>query len=70
MTVMPFGKHRGVELDQVPVKYLRWVLREVKTLAPDLRRDIEAVLAGRPAPKSDYEKINALFNAKYGGGKP
>ena len=56
MTVMPFGKHRGVELDQVPVKYLRWVLREVKTLAPDLRRDIEAVLAGRPVPRATTKR--------------
>ena len=67
MTTMPFGKHRGVLLDQVPVKYLRWVLKEIRTLDPDLRADITAVLSGRPQPKSDYEKIDALFDAKYGG---
>ena len=33
MRTMPFGKHRGAPLDEVPPKYLRWVLREVKTLA-------------------------------------
>ena len=68
MRTMPFGKHRGAPLDEVPPKYLRWVLREVKTLAPDLRADITAVLSGRPQPKSDYERIDDLFNSKYGGG--
>jgi hypothetical protein len=67
MTVMPFGKHRNTPIDQVPVKYLRWVLREIRTLSPDLRADITAVLSGRPQPKSDYEKIDDLFNSKYGG---
>ena len=67
MSVMPFGKHRGEPLDQVPVKYLKWCLREIKTLSPDLKASINAVLSGRPQPKSDYEQIDALFDSKYGG---
>lgn len=67
MTTMPFGKHRNTPLDEVPPKYLRWVLKEVKHLDPDLRADINAVLKGKPLPKSDYERIDALFNDKYGG---
>ena len=67
MTTMPFGKWKDTPLDEVPPKYLRWVLKEVKTLSPDLKADITAVLKGRPLPKSTYEQIDDLFNAIYYG---
>jgi hypothetical protein len=51
---MPFGKYRGQPIDAIPPSYLRWVLREVRNLAPALRREIEQVLAEvdgyRPGP--------------------
>jgi hypothetical protein len=43
------------------------VLKEVRNLSPDLKADIDAVLMGYPQPKSEYEKIDDLFNSKYGG---
>ena len=46
MTTMPFGKWKDTPLDKIDRKYLQWCLREVKTLSPDLRADITAVLKG------------------------
>ena len=67
MTTMPFGKWKGKPIDQIDPKYLRWVLKEVKTLDPDLKASINAVLSGRPLPKSTYEQIDDLFDRlRYG----
>jgi hypothetical protein len=44
--VMPFGKHAGVPVTQVPVTYLAWVLNTVALEKyPGLKRAIEARLA-------------------------
>jgi hypothetical protein len=62
MPTMPFGKHRNTPIDQIDPKYLRWCLKEIKTLAPELKRDIQSVLAGKPLSKSDYEQIDEMFS--------
>ncbi|HUY93325.1 MAG TPA: DUF3820 family protein [Pirellulales bacterium] len=41
---MPFGKHRGLRVTEVPHDYLRWLLRNGMELDGDLRREIERVL--------------------------
>ena len=41
---MPFGKHKGKRLYDVPRRYLRWLLREAD-LQSDLRRAIEEAAA-------------------------
>lgn len=45
MTTMPFGKHVGEKLDEIPLDYLRWVLRECKSIPFGLRRAIRDVIA-------------------------
>ena len=65
MTEMPFGKHRGVPLDQIPRGYLRWLLAECD-LSPSLREDIEAVVAEKPLPMSLDERVAEFMAAKYG----
>jgi hypothetical protein len=47
--VMPWGKHKGVELRDVPGGYLFWALEEA-TLDRSLRRAIKSELARRFAP--------------------
>lgn len=41
---MPFGKHQGERVDELPESYLAWVLDNVDTLQPTLRDEIERVL--------------------------
>lgn len=43
-TVMPFGKHKGTPLDQVPRDYLQWALKNATLVKPGLRGEIELVL--------------------------
>ncbi len=45
---MPFGKHKGKLLTEVPAEYLKWVLETVDDLAPWLEKGIEKALS-RPA---------------------
>lgn len=45
---MPFGRHRGRLLPDIPTNYLQWVLRECTEIDPTLRRAIQAELESRP----------------------
>ena len=49
---MPFGKHKGVEVRDVPHSYLSWVLDNIIDLSPTLRRAIRHEL-GLP-PEYEY----------------
>ena len=41
---MPFGKHRGKALSEIPVDYLLWCLDNMTALSRHLRRAIETVV--------------------------
>ncbi|PWI54869.1 hypothetical protein BM613_13615 [Sulfoacidibacillus thermotolerans] len=41
---MPFGKHRGTPLEEVPDDYLRWMIKNVDTMDSDLRYSIKSRL--------------------------
>jgi hypothetical protein len=49
---MPFGKHAGVELTEVPRQYLRW-LRRQPNLGAWLAKEIDDVLNGKVVAPSD-----------------
>lgn len=42
---MPFGKHKGLRVADVPHDYLRWLLGNAKEMEGDLRQEIEWTLA-------------------------
>src|SRR4051812_10242974 len=44
---MPFGKHRGKPLDEIPFSYLEWVLESCNTATPRLKEEIRRVI-GNP----------------------
>lgn len=43
---MPFGKHRGRPLCEIPESYLYWVLDNCENASPTLKKQIEAYLPG------------------------
>ena len=45
-TIMTFGKYIGVPLDEIPMKYLVWVLRNCDNVTASMRREIEGVVYG------------------------
>lgn len=38
---MPWGKHKGEELEDVPTDYLEWILREARRIPDDLAEEME-----------------------------
>ena len=44
---MPWGKHRGQEIANLPASYLCWVLEECDNVNPFLRKEMREVLARR-----------------------
>ncbi len=53
---MPFGKWRGHPVSGIPSNYLRWLLREVHDLDPQLRRAAERELRDRGDVADDPEQ--------------
>lgn len=55
--VMPFGKHKGMKMEDVPTDYLKWALREMNNLDANLRHTMEKLMRGESldeeAPVSD-----------------
>lgn len=45
---MPFGRHRGQTIDEIPRSYLRWVLENCHSISPHLRAAIADQLGERP----------------------
>jgi hypothetical protein len=43
--LMPFGKHKGTRLDEIPEEYLHWVLENCERLDQRLRESIRAIVA-------------------------
>ena len=60
MTIMPFGKHKGLPLDEIPRKYLIWAM-DTLDLDDQLTHDIQAVAAGLPLPMTREEKVKAII---------
>ena len=60
---MPFGKHAGVELTEVPRPYLRW-LRGRPWLGGWLVKEIDAVLNGETVASSNESFEEALSKLK------
>lgn len=44
---MPFGKHKGTLMSEVPTDYIQWALSKMGYLDDDMRRTMELILAER-----------------------
>lgn len=60
-TEMPFGKWKGHPLPEVPLSYLKWLLRECDNLDPYLRSEVRREVSRR-------ERQGAWEERDYGGG--
>jgi hypothetical protein len=47
---MPWGKHKGQDLADVPESYLQWALENAEAMSPTLREAIRARLGLPPTP--------------------
>ena len=61
---MPWGKHKGAPIHEVPADYLRWCLGNASNLTDELRAEIEVQLglpAGstKTAPEEEIRKLRA-----------
>ena len=52
---MPFGKHKGVPLIQLPTAYIEWCLEKMDNLRPPLRSGLQAALEKKRATKGAGE---------------
>jgi len=66
---MPFGKYAGCEVQDIPSGYLRWLLREVRDLALDIRREGQRVLCVRgdaePEPTPQLPDVRPVIKSWY-----
>jgi hypothetical protein len=53
---MPFGKHKGTPLNEVPRRYLLWLKRQ-EWLNEPLRSEVYRVLNGIPEP-TENERVD------------
>jgi alpha-mannosidase len=61
---MPFGKHRGEELSDIPDDYLIWCLDSCESMSPTLRKAIEAHLKIEES-KSPVSSITTIVPTWY-----
>jgi uncharacterized protein (DUF3820 family) len=75
---MPFGKHKGTKLEDIPKHYLLWVLDHCVFKSPTLKGEIEKILGLEVAPthgprpsvedlKPVYRRMASKYHPDRGG---
>jgi hypothetical protein len=62
---MPFGKHKGCPLTEIPAAYLRWVLRNCTNLEPGLKHAIKVEYNRRGVAKKKPLDRREEYQAAY-----
>jgi uncharacterized protein (DUF3820 family) len=62
---MPFGKYKGMRLEDVPISYLEWVLENCTNLSPSLRAEIFRLLDAEPLDNVQALALPSLANRWY-----
>lgn len=60
---MPFGKHKGTNIEDIPKTYLGWVAKNCN-LTPCLANEVKRVLGDKPKPKTDDERWEELYGGE------
>lgn len=64
---MPFGKHEGEDVDELPKDYLQWLC--TIRLAPKLRAEVESVLHGTLKPKPESVDREGVVSVSHVDGR-
>lgn len=64
---MPFGKHAGEEIANVPRPYLSWALENMDDMKPELRAAIESTLRDTAPPPAKEPSRTKPRNTTAGG---
>lgn len=71
--VMPWGKHAGTAMEDVPSGYFRWILRKADYASADLKAEIREELDRRRAETSGVEYVqrnSCVVHLSIGGDPP
>lgn len=63
--IMPFGKHRGKHIDNIPGDYLEWIINNCKKIRPLLKREIERVLREQHGYVAEDDNAELDVNLQY-----
>ena len=59
--LMPFGKHRGCYVEDLPQSYLRWLLDNVDLREPLLTEVCNALVDYDPSPVPSTDKVRIIY---------
>ena len=62
---MPFGKHKGKRLSQIPEDYLSWFYREYKPLVLAIERTLKVLTVEKRSEKIEVEILFEEYQRKY-----
>jgi hypothetical protein len=61
---MPFGKHKGRLISEIPRDYLRWLLDNVRDLEPYLRQQVLEALGYRQSQQAAPRPSQPVLDAR------
>ena len=61
---MPFGKHKGTLLDDLPIDYIKWCLENIDNLRDNLREEMQnqvTLKSGGGVVRQSVKRVGTKF---------
>jgi len=61
---MPFGKHKGILLDDLPIDYIKWCLENIDNLRDNLREEMQnqvILKSGGGVVRQEVKRVGTKF---------